>query len=143
LNELGQNANTTHIKPQESVRYHAPQRGTDGRYQPVEQLRPMNEFVGGFDTRMPPTPPPKEYVQQYIQSHRNGQPQQVSTVPLSLSVSTSSSRVTDMTPVERSQLFRVARMEPHLQVMVGPLLRYDTIDERGVWNGFTLIVSKC
>jgi hypothetical protein len=108
----------------------------------------MNEqFVGGFDTRMPPpTPPPKEYVQQYIQSHHNEQPRQasqVSAVPLSPNVSTSSSRVTDMSPVERSQLFRVARMEPHLQVMVGPLLRYDTIDERGVWNGFALVVSKC
>lgn len=32
-------------------------------------------------------------------------------------------------------------MKPHLQLMVGPLLRYDTIDE-GVWNGFALVVSK-
>ncbi|KIM80802.1 hypothetical protein PILCRDRAFT_822082 [Piloderma croceum F 1598] len=130
----------------ESARYHAPQRGPDGHYDPVEHLRPMDEpFVGGFDTRIPPTPPPKEYIQQYIQSHQNGQPRQasqVSAVPLSSSVSTSSSRVTDMSPIERSQRFKVARMEPHLQFMVGPLLRYDAIDERGVWNGFALIVTS-
>jgi hypothetical protein len=46
-----------------------------------------------------------------------------------------------MTAVERSQVLRVARMNPHLQFMVGPLLRYDTIDEQGTWNGAVLIVS--
>jgi hypothetical protein len=46
-----------------------------------------------------------------------------------------------MSAVERSQAFRIARMEPHLRLMVGPLLRYDTI-ERGVWNGFVLVVCK-
>jgi hypothetical protein len=33
-------------------------------------------------------------------------------------------------------------MEPHLQFMVGPLLRYDTVDENGLWRGAALIVSK-
>ena len=104
-----------------------------------------DQFVGGFDSRMPPTPPPKDYVQQYIQSHQNGRPRQtsqVSAAQMSTKASASSSKVTDMSPVERSQLFKVARMEPYLQFMVGPLLRYDTIDERGVWNGFALVVSK-
>jgi hypothetical protein len=32
-------------------------------------------------------------------------------------------------------------MNPHLQFMAGPLLRYDTVDEYGVWNGAALIVS--
>ena len=27
--------------------------------------------------------------------------------------------------------------------MVGPLLRYDIVDEQGVWNGAVLIVSTC
>jgi hypothetical protein len=33
-------------------------------------------------------------------------------------------------------------MEPQLQFMVGPLLRYDTVDAQGVWNGFALIVTS-
>lgn len=47
-----------------------------------------------------------------------------------------------MTAVERSRTQRAARMKPHLQFMVGPLLRYDTVDENGVWNGAALIVSQ-
>lgn len=31
-------------------------------------------------------------------------------------------------------------MNPYLQLMVGPLLRYDTVDEFGVWHGACLIV---
>ena len=41
-----------------------------------------------------------------------------------------------------SQNSRVERMKPHLQFMVGPLLRYDTI-ENGIWRGAALIVSEC
>lgn len=32
-------------------------------------------------------------------------------------------------------------MNPYLQFMCGPLLRYDTVDERGVWHGAALIVT--
>ncbi|EGO20988.1 hypothetical protein SERLADRAFT_351219 [Serpula lacrymans var. lacrymans S7.9] len=32
-------------------------------------------------------------------------------------------------------------MDPHLQLMVGPLLRYDTVDESGIWHGAALIVT--
>jgi hypothetical protein len=132
---------------QESAQYEGPRRDANGHYQPVAQIMPMNDlFVGGFDNRMPPpTPPPKEYIQQYIQSQQNGRPRQISQVsgaPISTKTSASSSKLTHMSAVERSQAFRIARMEPHLQLMVGPLLRYDTIDEQGVWNGFALVVSK-
>lgn len=34
-------------------------------------------------------------------------------------------------------------MNPSLQFMVGPLLRYDTIDKDGIWHGAALIVSEC
>ena len=34
-------------------------------------------------------------------------------------------------------------MNPYLQYMCGPLLRYDTVDESGVWHGAALIVSEC
>lgn len=49
--------------------------------------------------------------------------------------------LTKMSAVERSRLLRVARMEPHLQFMCGPLLRFDTIDEHGIWHGAAMIVT--
>ena len=49
--------------------------------------------------------------------------------------------ISSMSAVERSQHLRVARTTPHLQFMVGPLLRYDTI-ENGIWKGAALVVSK-
>lgn len=48
-----------------------------------------------------------------------------------------------MSAVERSNQLRMARMQPHLQMMCGPLLRYDTVTEEGVWRGAALIVSAC
>lgn len=123
---------------QESALYEKPQRRADGYYQPVAQALPMDNFVGGF---VSPPAPPKEYIQQYIQSQQNGQTSQVSATHMSTIGSTSSSKLTQMSAVERSQAFKVVYMKPRLQLMVGPLLRYDTIDE-GVWNGFALVVSK-
>ena len=48
-------------------------------------------------------------------------------------------------PLERSKAlnFRKTVMQPYLQFMCGPLLRYDTIDEHGIWHGAALIVSEC
>ena len=46
-----------------------------------------------------------------------------------------------MSAVERSNQLRMARMQPHLQMMCVPLLRYDTVTEDGVWRGAALIVS--
>lgn len=44
----------------------------------------------------------------------------------------------------RNQRHRVPPpLNPHLQVMCGPLLRYDTIDPtRGIYRGACLLVSK-
>ena len=50
--------------------------------------------------------------------------------------------IAQLSPVERSHRLRVIRMTPHLQLMAGPLLRYDTVDTYGVWHGFCLVVSK-
>ena len=47
-----------------------------------------------------------------------------------------------LSAVERSHFLRAVRMQPYMQFMVGPLLRYDTV-ENGVWRGACLIVSKC
>jgi hypothetical protein len=50
-----------------------------------------------------------------------------------------------LSPLERSKAlnFRKTVMQPYLQFMCGPLLRYDTVDEHGVWHGAALIVSEC
>ncbi|TFK55220.1 hypothetical protein OE88DRAFT_1780304 [Heliocybe sulcata] len=112
-------------------------RGPDGRFQPVEQIMPMDErFIGGFATTAPPSPlppavPPKDH--EYF-----GRPRQDSSARSYTSVA---SQLAGMSPIERSKLLKAARMEPHLQFMVGPLLRYDTVDEQGIWHGAALIVT--
>ena len=47
-------------------------------------------------------------------------------------------------PVERSEALNLKKrtMHPYLQYMCGPLLRYDTVDEHGVWYGAALIISE-
>jgi len=64
-------------------------------------------FIGGFRTQPPsfagpPPLPPKDFI--YNAPHKHIQ----STI--------STSQLTHMSAVERSQTLRVARMEPHLQV---------------------------
>jgi hypothetical protein len=58
---------------------------------------------------------------------------------------TSSTPLSQLGPVERSKALdsRKVAMKPYLQFMCGPLLRYDTVDEHGVWHGAALIVSEC
>ena len=102
---------------------------------------PMDEAsLGGFAVhdpavRMPPTPPPKNLP-------GNGYP---STIPMPVPepLSDTIAHVSRMSAVERSNAFRVARTNPHLQFMAGPLLHYDTVDHLGVWHGHVLIVSTC
>lgn len=48
------------------------------------------------------------------------------------------------TAAERARLQKhhaPAQMNPHLQVMCGPLLRYDTVDPNGTYRGACMIVS--
>ncbi|KAF9264742.1 hypothetical protein L218DRAFT_862250 [Marasmius fiardii PR-910] len=109
---------------------HPPQRGPDGKFYPVEQVTPMDEsFIGGFHPQMPSTPgpplPPKDGV----------------ILPHMPQPTISASELTRMSAIERSKTLRIARMTPHLQFMVGPLLRYDTVDAQGVWHGAALIVT--
>ena len=116
-------------------------------------------FIGGFrmpepggspfTSRPPPTPPPKDDLGQYYSV--NGQrapelgtvPQQANqyepraTEPLS-----PLHQLAQMSAVERSRNLKVRHMEPYLQVMAGPLLRYDTVDKQGVWRGAALLVSE-
>ncbi|KAJ7470605.1 hypothetical protein FB451DRAFT_1340055 [Mycena latifolia] len=108
----------------------------DGNFLPVEGLTPMDEnFIGGFhphlrsSTPAPPLPP-KDAI--YTQpGYHFGQ---------TTKSSFTSSHLTTMSAVERSEALRIPRMNPHLQFMVGPLLRYDTV-ENGVWHGAVMIVT--
>ncbi|KAI5124487.1 hypothetical protein M0805_003014 [Coniferiporia weirii] len=157
--------------------YDNPQRGPDGRYEPVEQVYPVNDSaIGGFnkypsvtpqpyrlqapelpvpqlpprpDDYGPPTPPPKEGLPYYASPNGSYLPGPDFTGRAFRRASASGSGIhgrpsfpTGMSAVERSQYLRAVRMNPYLQLMVGPLLRYDTVDEEGVWYGACMIVSS-
>ncbi|KAJ7063156.1 hypothetical protein C8F01DRAFT_1131743 [Mycena amicta] len=120
-----------------------PHRGENGHFLPVETppVALDESFIGGFDpylrsrpptpsTPRPPPPPPKDAL--YNSSgFRFGS----TTTKTSLS-----STFTTMSAIERSEAQRIPRMDPLLQFMVGPLLRYDTV-EGGVWRGAVMIVT--
>ncbi|KAI0060801.1 hypothetical protein BV25DRAFT_1917361 [Artomyces pyxidatus] len=135
-----------------------PARGPDGRYQPVEQILPMDEnFIGGFNVSAPPSPippplPPKDDIgappllpqhdHQFQDGYRFSPPSPVVQGSRQPSLASyDASQLTHMSAVERSQNLRMARMNPYLQFMCGPLLRYDTVDEQGVWHGAAMVVT--
>jgi hypothetical protein len=131
-------------------------KGPNGRYLPVEEIDPLPEgstLASGFHVPPPPltpgSPPPvppkanAELPAYFSQSNAH-----ITSTPASHSMKPSVSgrssvSLAQMTAVDRSRAQRLAKMEPHLQFMVGPLLRYDTVDENGLWRGAALIVSKC
>lgn len=114
-------------------------------------------FVGGFrmpepgspfTSGPPPTPPPKDNAGHYHPGNGHRPPSfgtvppqasQYEGIPEPLSPLHALAR---MSAVERSRNLKVLHMEPYLQVMAGPLLRYDTVDKQGVWRGAALVVSK-
>jgi hypothetical protein len=117
----------------ENERYAMPVRGQDGKFVPAEpQPMPLNEsFIGGFHsmpTPAPPALPPKDYFPR--PSRDTDRPSVINP-----------SELKHLSPIERSAALSVARMQPHLQIMVGPLLRYDTVDEDGVWHGAAMVVT--
>lgn len=150
--------------------YNNPQRGPDGQYEGIEQAQPVADgVVGGFNinlgpptpgrlqvpppfpaartpspTEFPPTPPAKDgftYDSQFQRIVVNRQASVQSNDTLG-SYRPEGSFLTKMTAVERSNYLRAVRMNPYLQLMVGPLLRYDTVDERGIWRGACMIVTS-
>ncbi len=142
-------------------------RGPDGRFRPVEQVLPLEEgFIGGWNVSAPPSPapspfpsgnganvggpfaatPPPTFSPHLIQS---GYPFIHTPSPIvpsaahTLRPSFNDGQPPQLSAIERSQSLKMRRMNPYLQFMCGPLLRYDTVDERGVWRGAALIVSEC
>ncbi|TDL27575.1 hypothetical protein BD410DRAFT_812553 [Rickenella mellea] len=112
-----------------------PIRGPDGHFKAVEQLSPMNE---GFT--YPPSIPRKNDAHTPDAGHQYNNSWSPEDAPRVIP-GPGRSHISRMTAVERSQNLRIARTTPHLQFMVGPLLRYDTVDKAGIWNGFCLIVT--
>ena len=138
-----------------------PSRGPDGQFRPFQQVLPMEEaFIGGWNasapSSAPPTPPPKDgsymgppsSALPHVSSHllQTGYPfvnVPSTRIPSSpLRHSSNNSQLSYLSAVERSQTLKKRRMNPYLQFMCGPLLRYDTMDEHGVWYGAALIVSE-
>lgn len=125
------------------------QRGPDGRFVPVEEVAPLPDgsFVGappssvpGIPPRLPPRPlsdasPP--LFQQSPSDTKTGHGSR----PETSVAKTDSTYLVQLPAAERSRVQRAPRMDPHLQFMVGPLLRYDTVDENGLWHGAVLVVS--
>lgn len=54
---------------------------------------------------------------------------------------TDSAYMAQLPAAERARMQKAPRTDPYLQFMVGPLLRYDTVDENGLWHGAVMIVS--
>ncbi|KAF8352304.1 hypothetical protein F5887DRAFT_23349 [Amanita rubescens] len=88
----------------------------DGQYYPVQYAMPIPESsIGGSDTqRLPPPLPPRNRVAPEQLAH--------------------------LSPEERSRFQQIARMDPPLQFMCGPLLKYDTV-VNNVWYGAALIIT--
>ncbi|KAI6039939.1 hypothetical protein EDC04DRAFT_1590102 [Pisolithus marmoratus] len=94
-------------------------RASNGQYVPEEVVEPLPN--GQFTTQSPPEYAPRPSNISNSATHRT--------------------RLARMSPVERASAQRTPQMRPLLQLMVGPLLRYDTIDMNGVWHGAALIVT--
>ncbi|KAH7340971.1 hypothetical protein B0J17DRAFT_653550 [Rhizoctonia solani] len=160
MDEAGYHARRRAAKQDAQYLEH-PQVGSDGRYLGVETVSPLNEpWVGGFQAqgRMPhaqvqgsvPVPP---YVPQI------GYPEPTSHAPtwipeIKIPNATyadhsyghypgpSPHRGTPTSAVDRSHAYNAPpRMDPHLQMMCGPLLRYDTVDNHGIWHGAAMVVT--
>ncbi|KAK2460600.1 hypothetical protein APHAL10511_007070 [Amanita phalloides] len=116
MDNAGWNAQSRARKEQET--YHYLNRSEDGQYYPVQHAAPMPESsIGGAykAPQLPPRPP-------------QSRPQ------------VTSEQLARMSPEERSRHFQIPRMDPPLQFMCGPLLKYDTV-VNNVWYGAALIVT--
>lgn len=96
-----------------------------------------------MDNFQPPPLPPRRAKPPHPQPPSYYPPQNMDPDTVSPPASNSNlNSISSMNAIERSRQLRIAKTTPYLQMMVGPLLRYDTIED-GVWRGAVLIVSKC
>lgn len=136
----------------------SPSRGPDGHYRPVVQIEAVEDIIiGGWTMPSHPSPSPRptSCPDSHGDASINSNIQVAPTLefpgstgyPFVRRPSPSMDEIplSQLSPLERSKAlnFRKTLMQPYLQFMCGPLLRYDTVDERGVWHGAALIVSEC
>ena len=136
-----------------------PFRGPDGRYRHASQIESVDDvLIGGWAIPPPRYPSPSPTYPDGTDggdaSRNVTPPPPFSSLPIQQTgypFVRQSGPFMDDTPApplntsEGSQAFKRRRwfMVPYLQFMCGPLLRYDAVDEHGVWHGAALIVSKC
>jgi hypothetical protein len=148
----------------------SPSRGPDGQFRAVAQVEPMSDgFVGGWALAQPgqpavlaaqsdsnghagahldvrvPSPGPSAHLARTGYPFVHQPPPSHPGVIQGVRPSFALSPLSQLGPVERSHALNARRrtMNPYLQYMCGPLLRYDTVDDYGVWHGAALIVSEC
>ena len=135
----------------------SPFRGPDGHFLPVVQIEAMEDVViGGWTMPMPralrhssPRPAgPDSNGHASVNSNISPSTEFPGSTGYPFVRRPSSMdeiSLSQLSPPERSKAlnFRKTVMQPYLQFMCGPLLRYDTVDEHGVWHGAALIVSEC
>ncbi|KAG8782803.1 hypothetical protein FRC15_006245 [Serendipita sp. 397] len=122
----------------------------DGSYRPRITVNPINEpYTGSYHqastssssgTWVPPSgPPPGSSANPPgYYAHANHPP---SWMPDEEKMAFEGKERPTLSAIERSNSYgRLDRMEPHLQFLCGPLLRYDTV-YAGKWHGAILIVT--
>jgi hypothetical protein len=107
-----------------------PYRSPDGHFRPVKQ----NESIEDVHALARPTYP-NGSGDASVNPRQTGYP----------FVRQPSAPLSQPSAVERSQILKLSKrfMNPYLQFICGPLLRYDNVDEHNVWHGAALIVSEC
>jgi hypothetical protein len=132
-------------------------RGPDGHFRPVVRVEAMEDIIiGDWTMSMPrvprhPSPPPARPDSNghaSVNSNITPSPEFPGSTGYPFvrrpSASMDEIPLSQLSPPERSKALNFMKtvMQPYLQIMCGPLLRYDTVDEHGVWHGAALIVSE-
>jgi len=126
----------------EDEQYEHPRRAADGRFTPVEHANPLPpDFVGGF---RPPGAAAPQVPMGGQAGAGTGPTDEHGQYSVDTAVRPRISLSSPTTAAERARLQKhqaPAQMNPHLQVMCGPLLRYDTVDPNGTYRGACMIVT--
>ncbi|KAF8557334.1 hypothetical protein OG21DRAFT_1475599 [Imleria badia] len=139
-----------HKRAQEDDHYYQMQgqRGPDGRFVPVAEVGPLPDgsFASGFPIPgVPPSLPPRTRYPSTTHHSRHSssdtRSSHVRSETATSMVRTDSAYMAQLPPAERARMQKAPRTDPYLQFMVGPLLRYDTVDENGLWHGAVMIVT--
>ncbi|KAF8491943.1 hypothetical protein JB92DRAFT_2797405 [Gautieria morchelliformis] len=124
---------------QDDHRLSHPQRSANGQFTAIEHVDPMNEPFTRFAARGPALPIKANHeIPPSPGSSTTSRPSEDGIRRSSVS-SVSSSSALERSRRQQHQAPR--RMNPHLQVMCGPLLRYDTVDSQCNYRAACMIVT--